>query len=284
MSDKSKIFLSVLFALSGILNFSLGNSQTIIHPENPKEVIFSVRTKQFNEFIDRFNYKINFKGDPVDSLFMEKIPRDKLINSLFDLKDPRIIPSDNKYSKKYINEKKEFIDEVVHRNLIINKYSDKIIAEAKSQILFKGIPKTITILLKQEIVGDNMIKWVITNVKGDLFDFLKTDTASTRFIPPSSNEIDFMNLTRALEDTDHLQYYAAKNYHPDYLTLFFFMVNTGLLKFKYVEEVNYHIFDIQNFYIKVKEFNRLEMNSGWLITDFGKITSQEANYLKEINF
>jgi hypothetical protein len=284
MSDKSKIFLSVLFALSGILNFSLGNSQTIIHPENPKEVIFSVRTKQFNEFIDRFNYKINFKGDPVDSLFMEKIPRDKLINSLFDLKDPRIIPSDKKYSKKYINEKNEFIDEVVHRNLLINKYSDKIIAEAKSQILFKGIPKTITILLKQEIVGDNMVKWVITNVKGDLFDFLKTDTTSTRFIPPSSNETDFMNLTRALEDTDHLQYYAAKNYHPDYLTLFFFMVNTGLLKFRYVEEVNYHIFDIRNFYIKVKEFNRLEMNSGWLITDIGKITSLETNYLKEINF
>ena len=99
MHDYKKILLAFVFIAPGILNVSLSHSQTIVIPENPNERIFQVRTKQFNEFIDRFNYKSNFIGDPVDSVFKLKIPRDKLINSLFDLKDPRIDPSNKEYSK-----------------------------------------------------------------------------------------------------------------------------------------------------------------------------------------
>jgi hypothetical protein len=88
-----------------------------------------------------------------------------------------------------------------------------------------------------------------------------------RFIPPSSNETDFMNLKRALEDTDYLQYYASSEYSPENLTLFFFMIKTGLLSFEYVEEINYNIIDIPGWQITVKEFPRNDMNSGWLISD-----------------
>ena len=49
-------------------------------------------------------------------------------------------------------------------------------------------------------------------LKGDAFNFLKSDTTFIRFIPPSSNETDFMNLKRALEDVSYLQYYADKDY------------------------------------------------------------------------
>ncbi|HEY5125267.1 MAG TPA: hypothetical protein VIK14_16170 [Ignavibacteria bacterium] len=280
-----KRFIAVVFfLLLGAENNCNCYSQTIVNQENPNERIFRVRIKQFNEFIDRFNYKTNFNGDTVDSVFKLKIPRDRLINSLFDLKDPRIDPSNKKYSKKYRDEKKEFIDDVVQRNLLIHKYSDKIIAEAKSRIVYKGITNSISILLKQEIVGEDMVKWVITNVKGDIFDFLQTDTAFLRFIPPSSNETDFMNLKRALEDTNHLQYYASKNYDPDYLTLFFYMINSKLIKFEYVEEIIYHIVDVPGWYIKVKEFNRIEMNSGWLITDVGKNSPNKLDYLKTLNY
>jgi hypothetical protein len=282
MPDYNKILLVFSFIVPGILNFSPGHSQTVVIPENPKERIFQIRTKQFNEFIDRFNYKTNFKGDPVDSVFKLKISRERLINSLFDLKDPRIVPSDKKYSKKYTDEKKAFIDEVIVRNLMIPKYSDKIIAEAKSRIVYKGIPNSISIFLKQEIVGRDMVKWVITNVKGSIFNFFQTDTAYIRFIPPTSNETDFINLKRALGDIDHLQYYASKDYDPDYLTLFYYTINSGLIKFEYVEEVIYHIFEIPGWYIKVKEFNRIETNSGWLITDVGKISDSNLNYLKKL--
>jgi hypothetical protein len=282
LSVYKRLLPALFFVLPGILNNNLCCSQTIINPGNPNEKIFLVRTKQFNEFLDRFNYKTNFNGDPIDSVFKSKIPRDKMINSLFDLKDPRINPSDKSYSVNYINEKTEFINEVVHRNLLIYKYSDKIIAEARSRIVYKGIPSTIRIFLTQEIVGKDMVKWVIINVKGEMFNFLQTDTAYIRFIPPSSNETDFINLKRALEDIDHLQYYSFKDYNPDYLAVFYYLLNSGLIKFEYVEEVIYHIIDIPGWCVKVKEFNRTEMNSGWLISDVAKNSSDNTNYLKTV--
>jgi hypothetical protein len=278
-----KLLPALISVLLGILYNNLCNSQTIINPENPAEKIYLVRTKQFNEFVDRFNYKTNFNGNRMDSVFISKIPRDKMIYSLFDLKDPRIDRLGKNWSKSYSDEKAEFINEVIHKNLLIYKYSDKIIAEARSRIVYRGVTTGIRIFLTQEIVGKDMVKWVIINVKGDLLKFFQTDTTYIRFIPPSSNETDFINLKRALEDTKHLQDYASKDFNPDYLTVFFFMINSGLVKFEYVEEVIYHIIDIPGWCIRVKEFNRNEMNSGWLISDVSKNSSDIESYLKTLN-
>ena len=286
MAGKSvykRLLPALTSVLLGILYYNPCSSQTIINPENPNEKIYLVRTKQFNEFVDRFNYKTNFNGNRPDSVFMSKIPRDKMISSLFDLKDPRIDRSGKNWSKSYSDEKAEFINEVVNKKLLIYKYSGKIIAEAKSRILYRGVAAGISIFLTQEIVGKDMVKWVIVNVKGDIFKFFQTDTAYIRFIPPSSNETDFINLKRALEDTKHLQDYASTDYNPDYLTVFFFMVNSGLVKFEYVEEVIYHIIDIPGWNIQVKEFNRNEMNSGWLISDVSKNPADIKSYLKTLN-
>lgn len=273
--------LGLIFCQSILFN-SLCYSQTITNSVDPAEQIFLVRTKQFSEFISRFNHKINFNGDPADSVFRSKIPRDKMISSLFDLKDPRIDLSGKNYSKDFVREKSEFITEVNRKNELIYRYSDKIIAAAKSRILFKGVPKEINIYLTQETVGKDMVKWVISAVKGEFFNFLQNDTAYVRFIPPSSNETDFMNLKRALEDVNYLQYYSSKNYTPDYMTLFFYMLNSGIVKFDYVEEVAYHIIDLPGWCVKVKEFNRDEMNSGWLIYDLKKNTLEPEDYLKSL--
>jgi hypothetical protein len=91
-----------------------------------------------------------------------------------------------------------------------------------------------------------------------------------------------MNMKRALEDTDYLQYYASKDYKPDNLTLFYYLINSGVIKFEYVEAITYHIIDIPGWLIKVKEFNRQEMNSGWLITDLSKNLLDKEGYLKTL--
>ena len=127
-----------------------------------------------------------------------------------------------------------------------------------------------------------MVKWVISSVKGEFFNFLKNDSTYVRFIPPSSNETDFMNLKRALEDVNYLQYYTSKDYKPDYLTLFYYMLNSDLVKFDYVEEVNYSIIDLPGWCFRVKEFNRNEMNSGWLISDLKKNNLDLKDYIKSL--
>jgi hypothetical protein len=277
------VYMRFVPALFIVLPFCLNNvcsSQTIIRTENPNERNFLVRTKQFNEFVDRFNYITDFIGNKIDTGFKVKFPRDKMIQSLFDLKDPRIEKNSKSWSDNYIGLKTAFINEVIHKNLLINKYSDKIIAEAKSRIIYKGTPQIISIFLTQEIVGNDMVKWVIMNTKGDIFNFNKSDTSSIRFIPPSSNETDFINLKRALEDTENLKDYASKDYNPDNLSIFLFMINSGLVRFEYVEEVVYHIIDIPGWYIKLKEFNRNEMNSGWLITEVKKNNVETKEFIK----
>jgi hypothetical protein len=245
-------------------------SQNLTDPQKAREEIFVARIKQFNEFADRFNLKSDFNGNPADSAFKAKMPRERMIPLLFDLKDPRIQTSDKRYSADYVKLKEEFVSDIVQKNILLYKYSPGIIAEARSRVIYKGEPQIISLFLIQEIVGNDMVKWVIYSVRGDILDIFKTDTSMVRFIQPSSNETDFINLKRALEDTSHLQYYASNYYEPDYLTLFFSCINSGYMKFEYVEEVVYHIIDIPGWYIRVRDFNRTELNSGWLITDVKK--------------
>jgi hypothetical protein len=277
-------YSAVLAAVIALMAIIPGNSysQEIIASPGSNEKIFLARTKQFNEFLDRFNYKTTFTGEPIDSAFMAKIPRINMVSSLFDLKDKRTDPSSKEYLKNYSDLKNRFIGEVVSRNVQVPRYSGNIIAEARSRVIYKGTPHNISIFLAQEVIRETRNKWVILDVKGEVFNFMQSDTAFIRFIPPSSNETDFMNLKRALEDVNYLQYYASKEYQPDNLTLFFYLVNTGAMKFEYVNEVIYHITDIPGWSMKVKEFNRNELNSGWLISDLSENTLTRYDYIRAL--
>jgi hypothetical protein len=270
----------LVFLISFISNSLL--SQVLTDTQKEREEIFVARIKQFNEFTDRFNLKTDFNGNIADSVFRAKMPRERMIPLLFDLKDPRIQMSGKEYSEAYIRIKEEFVEEVIKKNILLYKYSPGIVAEARSRVIYKGEPQQIRLFLVQEITGNNSVKWVLRSAKGDILNIFKTDTSMVRFIPPSSNETDFMNLKRALEDTYYLQYYASQDYEPDFLTLFFYFIKAGIIKYEYVEEVVYHIIDIPGWYIKVKEFNRNELNSGWLITDLMKNELDLAAFIRNL--
>jgi len=261
------------YFVPGILIFLISTplfSQILTDSQKDRENIFIARIKQFNEFTDRFNHKSDFNGNPTDSAFRAAMPREKIITLLFDLKDPRIHPADSRYSADYFRMKEAFISDVIRNKFSLNKYSPDIIAEARTRVIYKGKPQQVRLFLIQEIVGNNSVKWVLNSAKGDILNIFKTDTSMVRFISPTSNETDFINLRRALEDTEHLQYYATQDFEPDLLTLFFYFIKSGIIKYEYVEEVVYHIIDIPGWYLKVKEFNRNELNSGWLITDIAR--------------
>jgi len=258
------------------------SAQNLVSSQKTGEEIFTARTKQFSEFIERFNYKSDFNGNPVGQAFMSKMPREKMIALLFDMKDPRTVSGNQNYSEEYIKTRSAFISDVTQKQLLINSHSPGIIAEARARVIYNGQPQIISLFLNQEMVGKTSYKWVLLSAKGDLFDIFKEDTTMVRFIPPTSHETDFINLKRALEDTDHLQDYASNSYYPDYLTLFFYSIKTRAIKYEYVEDVTYHIIDIPGWYFKVKDFNRNELNSGWLITDVKRNSLSLSDFLKEI--
>jgi hypothetical protein len=264
-------FLGMIFLLLSVNN---SIAQNIISSQKTGEEIFTARTKQFSEFTDRFNYRSDFNGNPVDQAFMAKMPRTKMISLLFDLNDPRAETGNQNYSEQYIKTRTEFITEVNEKQLLINSHSSGIIAEARTRVSYNGKPYTISLFLNQEMVGKTSIKWVLLSAKGEILNI--------RFIPPSSHETDFINLKRALEDTDHLQDYAFNDFKPDLLTIFFFCIRSGIVKYEYVEDVTYHIIDIPGWYFKVKDFNRNELNSGWLISDISKNNLTLPDFVKSL--
>ena len=261
--NKNIISSVILLIFSG---FSILSGQKITKDEGT-EKIFIARVKQFSEFTGRFNLLIDFSGKPADSLFKAKMPREKMIPALFDLNDSRILPGNKNHSEDFIRIKKDFIKEVIEKKMVLDQYSSGIIAETKSKVSINGKPQIISIFLNQEVSESNRIKWVIISVKGIFPEMFKNDSSMIRFIPPASNETAFLNLKRALEDTGHLQDYAYSGFEPDYLSLFFYCINSGIIKYEYSEEIIYHIISIPGWYFTVKDFNRNEMNSGWLISD-----------------
>jgi hypothetical protein len=272
-------FLGLIFLLLSVNN---SIAQNIISSQKTGEEIFTARTKQFSEFTDRFNYRSDFNGYPVDQAFMAKMPRTKMISLLFDLNDPRAETGNQNYSEQYIKTRTEFITEVNEKQLLINSHSSGIIAEARTRVSYNGKPYTISLFLNQEMVGKTSIKWVLLSAKGEILNIFKEDTSIVRFIPPSSHETDFINLKRALEDTDHLQDYAFNDFKPDLLTIFFYCIRSGIVKYEYVEDVTYHIIDIPGWYFKVKDFNRNELNSGWLISDISKNNLTLPDFVKSL--
>lgn len=256
-------FLLLLFAASVDLK-----GQQLVNPDKAGEEIFTARVKQFGEFADRFNLAVDFRGNPADSAFRKKMPRGKMISSLFDANDNNF--GQNSSKSEYSGLKEEFIRDVTGKNILLDKHSPGIIAEAKSRVTINGKARTISIFLNQEVAKNNAVKWVMLSVGDFLGDVFIPDTTMVRFISPNSNETAFLNLGRALGEKGHLQAYAYNGFKPDNLSVFLYCVNAGIIKFEYAEEVVYHIISIPGWYFKVRDFNRNQLNSGWLITELKK--------------
>ena len=242
---------------------------------------YYLNVKQFNEFVDRFNYKTDFLGNTIDSIFESKISREKYLEFLFNNEDSRLVSGDDKYSDNYVKLKKEFIQEVVSDSYLIDKYSIEIIAEAKSLVTYKNRSQEISVFLNQEIVNDG-VKLVILSVNADFLNVLKQDTVLLRFIPPTSNETNFISLKRVFDDKNFQHYYLYNGFSYDPLSTFLFAVNTGLVKFQYVNEIVYHIFDVNGWQLTIKEYNRATENSGWLIDDISRMENSFEELLEEL--
>lgn len=231
------------------------------------EQIFTVKVKQFNEFVKRFNYEIDLFGNPIDSAFEAKIDRSTYIASLFNQSDSRL----KNLTSEYYNMQRNFIKMVADSNYIINKRLLYTKALAKSVILRNGNPDTLEIELIRESLGYGMYKWVINNVYDDSYIFQRSDTTGRVFLSPTSNETNFISLQRALLNKDQLLLYTKSNYGTDNLSFFIYEVYHGIVTFKNVIEMRYIISDIPGWEVEVKEFKRNTLNSGWLIDNLKQL-------------
>jgi hypothetical protein len=118
--------------------------------------------------------------------------------------------------------------------------------------------------MKQQLINHG-IAWVITDVDANFFYDVDNDSGYIKFIPPTSNEVNYIHLKNFFENRDSLTCYAFKGYTCNRLSIFFHLIHTGDIQYKFVKSVTYFISDIPGWLILVKEYNRKGYNSGWLI-------------------
>lgn len=221
--------------------------------------------KQVGQFVKRFNLEEDQYGKTLpsnDKKYHNNAQRKKMLPGLFD-----------QYNARTSGElRKFFIDDVTNNKnpIYLNFLDENWYAELSVTFLAGGDEVNIILYLTLEEENKGS-KWIISNVYYSYFPqlFPRIDSAefNNRFLHPQSHELDFMNLHKALEDPGHIEYYASGDYRPDFLTLFFYQMKTGKLKFKEINSVKFHFFQIKNWYFELSWFNRNNDNSGWLISN-----------------
>lgn len=251
---------------------SISNAQSYNGFADDESTLYAMN-KQVGQFVHRFNMEEDNKGKLLpkkDDNYRNCKLRRKILPAMFDEYNPRTSG----------NLKKYFITDVTNDKnpVFLNFLDSDWYAEVSATFMVNGKREHLILFLtlEEENLGS---KWVLSNVYFKNFSlmFPKVDTTEQKkhFLHPQSHELDFMNLRKALENSEYVELYASNNYQPDYLTLFFYMMKTKQIKFDKIDSVKFHFFQIENWYFELSFFNRNDMNSGWLISNLIYIKEEE---------
>jgi hypothetical protein len=262
-----------------IVGILLSNSlQAQLVEEMEDESRLYAENKQVNQFFRRFNGEEDEKGEryyPKDRQYRSEKLRKKYIGMLFDASNPGISPE----------LKVEFAKEVLNKDkpVILNFHGGNWFSEVHTLFTFNGkdVPVTLFMELEKHHLGT---RWVISRVYSEVFKsvFEKDTVKVGKFLHPLSHELDFMNLRKAFSNADSVNQYTLKKFVPDHLSVFLYEIRKGNMKFKTVEEVKFHFFQINGWYFELAEFNRSGYNTGWLISNLVKVKNEsEKNLLRK---
>lgn len=245
------------------------------------ETAFYAATKQMSQFFRRFNNEEDKNGKlymSTDKLYREAEQRKKYINLLFNNENQAMPP----------NLKNEFIQAVTPKDKgqFLDFQGGRWFSEVKANFSYNGKAEIVTLFLELQKEGLGT-KWVLNNVFFPPFNSLflaDTTQASRKFLHPQSHEIDFMNLIKAFEQIKDVELYTKKGYKPDFLSIFFYEMKKGNLKFETVSEVKFHFFQLNNWYFEVSNYNRTGYNAGWLISNLIKVPENQKSILEQYIF
>jgi hypothetical protein len=226
-------------------------------------------SKQVNQFFRRFNGEEDEKGDryyPGDKQYRSEKLRRQYLRILFDESNADISNT----------LKTEFVKDILDKSekSTLNFHGGNWFAELHTTFTMNGKDQSIILFMELEKHGLGT-RWVIQKVHADMFDpYFQKDTLKVgRFLHPMSHELDFMNLRKAFLNKDSINQYIIKRFVPDHLSLFLYEIKKGNLKFRQVDQVKFHFFQIDGWYFGISEFNRPGYNTGWLISNLVKLNN-----------
>ena len=233
-------------------------------------------TKQMGQFMRRFNYEedqFGYKLNPKDPKYRNNEMRRKSLPILFD---------QEKYGTQ-TELQRYFIEDVTKSDSSYMTFlGGRWYSEVSTTFKYNGKDVNVMLFLAVEKEGLGS-KWVLTNVYFSEFNKLfpsgEMAEKEKHFLHPMSHELDFMNIYKAFQDPNVIEYYASKEFQPDYLTLFFYEIKQGNLVFQHVDSVKFHVLQIKDWYFEVSWFNRSGLNSGWLMSNVIYMPEKEKTNL-----
>ncbi len=233
-------------------------------------------TKQMGQFMRRFNYEedqFGYRLNPKDPNYRSNEMRRKSLPILFD---------QEKYGTQ-TDLQRYFIEDVTKGDSTYMTFlGGKWYSEVSCTFKYNGKPVNVILFLAVEKEGLGS-KWVLTNVYFSEFNKLfpngEMAEREKHFLHPMSHELDFMNIYKAFQDPEVIEYYASSSFTPDYLTLFFYEIKQGKLVFQHVDAVKFHVLQIKDWYFEVSWFNRSGLNSGWLMSNVIYMPEKEKTNL-----
>src|SRR5260221_4817682 len=232
-------------------------------------------SKQVNQFFRRFNGEEDEKGNryyPADKQYRSVKLRKKYLGELFNESKTGISRSIQKDFAENILDKPE--------TSILDFHGGNWFAEVHTLFKMNGSDQHITLYMELDKNHLGYI-WVIHKVYADLLKpyYVRDTSKIGRFLHPMSHELDFMNLRKAFANSDSISQFTVKNFEPDHLSVLLYEAKKGNLKFKSVEEVKFHFFQIKGWYFELSDFNRSGYNTGWLISNLVKLKSDTEKEL-----
>lgn len=225
------------------------------------------QSKQVNQFIRRFNGEEDEKGNRYyagDKQYRSEKLRRQYLRMLFDESNTDISTS----------LKTDFVKDIIDKpqGSLLNFHGGNWFAELNTTFSMNGKNQTVILFLELEKHRQGT-RWVIQKVHADMFQpYFEKDTVKVgKFLHPMSHELDFMNLKKAFDNKDSINQFIVKRFIPDHLSLFLYEVKKGNLRFRNVDEVKFHFFQVDGWYFGISEFNRPGYNTGWLISNLVKL-------------
>ena len=271
-----KILASAIILLLVLSSYHM-DAQTLGDFQYDETKLYA-ETKQVNQFFRRFNGEEDKQGERLyekDKDFHTYKLRKKYLPQLFNLENDILTDAATE----------EFISMVLSKEapIYLDFHGGSWLCELQTIFTFKGVEEELTLflVLQEEVVGS---KWVIDGVYFEPFyKMLKQPDNSnfnnSKFLHPLSHEVGFMNIFRIFNEPDSLEYFANKEFKPDYLSLFFYEIKNGSLRFKTVKDLKFHFFQIDGWYFELSYFNRDGYNTGWLISNLMEIDDRNKEIL-----
>lgn len=236
---------------------------------------YQLRVKNIEDFINRFNYTQDARGNTIKYADSLKNDRAKMIFFLFsneiiyqNYRKDTTTKDTLKFKKNIIS---DFINDVsLDTTPVFLKFIDaRWVAEAVCAVKYNGKPDSIKLFLS--LVYDKRIqgvKWVIDSCVAQCLDISPKDTIG---ISPVSHNMNFMDIGKASDFyPEKIAGFAFNNYKPDYLSILFFAIKQKILKIDFVKSITFHFEQVPGYSFSVINYNTASAHSGWLISDIKK--------------